>query len=145
MSSYPNFPLTGQPDYRDALDRLGPARDLALLVVYHGELARRAFLLKILNAAGYDDPGRQLHLLEWPATEPLDLAGLLGACGATKVLLFGYEPPDLGLHFTVSQYFPVTIGGTTYLLADSLEFIETTKVEGDTRAAGALWRSLRSF
>ncbi len=144
MSTFPELRLTAQPDYHAALERLGPARDLPLLVLYHGELIRRAFLLKILNAAGYDDPGQQLHLLEWPLGEPLDLAGLLRETCAVQVMLFGYELADLGLHFSVSQYFPVEISGTSYLIADSLEFIETTKEEGDTRAAGALWTAVKA-
>ena len=143
MKTFPHLRLTGQPGYADALDRLGPARDLPLLVLYHGELERRAFLLRILSAAGYPEPGTQLHLLEWSPTTPLDLAGLLRACGARQVILFGYEPAPLGLHFSVSQYFPVEVAGVRYLLADSLEFIETTKAAGDNRAAGALWKGVQ--
>ena len=137
------FRLTGQPDYADALDRLSPDRDRELLVVYHGELARRAFLGRILGAAGYRDPGQELHLLEWPAAEDLDLAGLLRGLQSRKVILFGYPPERLGLHFRVANYFPLTVAGVTFLFADSLEHIERTKEEGDNRAAGALWKAIQ--
>ncbi|NJB86603.1 hypothetical protein GGR26_002371 [Lewinella marina] len=137
------FNLIGQPERSDALARLSPARDLPLLVVYYGELSRRAFLQRILAAAGYRDPGTELHLLEWPLDQPLDLAGLVRELAVTKVILFGYDPGRLGLHFEVANYFPLQLGGVRYLLADSLEFIEQTKEAGDSRAAGALWNAVK--
>ncbi|MCP9236590.1 hypothetical protein [Lewinella sp. JB7] len=138
------FTLVGQPDTEGAVAKLGPARDLDLLVVYYGELARRAFLGRILGAAGYTEPGSQLHLLEWPADRELDLAGLVRRLGVTKVVLFGYDLQRLGLHFSVANYFPLTVGDVTYLIADSLEFIEQTKDDGDNRAAGALWTAIKA-
>lgn len=138
------FNLIGQPECADALARLGPGRDLPLLVVYFGELARRAFLQRILAAAGYRNPGSELHLLEWPADQPLDLSGLTRTLGVSRVILFGYAPARLGLHLEVANYFPVTLGGVTYLLADSLEFIEQAKSEGDNRPAGALWNAIKA-
>ncbi|WP_420461214.1 hypothetical protein [Neolewinella sp.] len=137
------FNLIGQPEVGPALEKLGPARGLELLVVYHGELSRRAFLSRILAAAGYDAPGEQLHLLEWPADQDLDLTGLVRALGVTKVMLFGYELAGLGLHFEVANYFPLEVGGVTYLIADSLEYIEEAKAGGDNRAAGALWNGMK--
>ena len=129
------FTLIGQPGIDAALEKLSPDRDRPLLVMYHGELARRAFLGRILKAAGYDEPGTQLHLLEWPAAEPLDLTGLARRIGVVKIILFGYEPKHLGLHFNVANYFPVTVAGCTYMLTDSLEFIESSK-EGRGRGCG---------
>ncbi|PPK88644.1 hypothetical protein CLV84_1614 [Neolewinella xylanilytica] len=138
------FQLIGQPEYGDALQLLGPGRDLELLVLYHGELTRRAFLGRILAAAGYQEPGKELHLLEWPASDDLDLAGLIRRTGATKIILFGYIPRRLGLHFEVANYVPITVAGITYLFADSLEFIEQTKDSGDNRAAGSLWGAMKT-
>ncbi|WP_116106673.1 hypothetical protein [Lewinella sp. IMCC34191] len=137
------FRLIGQPEYRQALQQLSPERQLDLLVVYHGELARRAFLGRILAAAGYRDPGTQLHLLEWPASDDLDLTGLIRELKVTKVILFGYTTDRLGLHIDVANYFPVSLAGVTYLLADGLEYIEQTKDAGDNRAAGALWKAIQ--
>ncbi|WP_116125680.1 hypothetical protein [Lewinella sp. IMCC34183] len=137
------FDLIGQPGPDAALALLGPARDLPLLVVYHGELARRAFLKRILGAAGYREPGRQLHLLEWPADRSLDLSGLIRRLGVHRVILFGYTPDLLGLHLHVANYTPVTLAGVSYLFADSLSYIEETKAEGDNRPAAALWNSIR--
>jgi hypothetical protein len=137
------FPLIGQPTHQPALSKLGPDRDLDLLVIYHGDLSLRKFLARILKAAGYDEPGNQLHLLEWPAGEPLDLTGLLRELGANKVILFGYDLRPLGLHVEVANYFPITLAGVTYLTADSLEYISQTKDAGDNRAAGALWAAVK--
>ena len=137
------FTLIGQPNNAVALEKLSPARDLNLLVVYHGELVLRSFLQRILGAAGYKDPGTQLHLLEWPQDTPLDLAALVRTLGVDKVILFGYDLPQLGLHLEVANYFPITVAGTTYLVADSLEYIAQTKEVGDNQAAGALWGAMR--
>ena len=137
------FRLTGQPAYAGALEQLSPDRNRDLLVLYHGELARRAFLGRILGAAGYRQPGEDLHLLEWPVTDDLDLAGLVRNLRARKVILFGYAAERLGLHFRVANYFPLTVAGVNYLFADSLEHIERTKEEGDNRAAGALWKAIQ--
>ncbi|CAH0999494.1 hypothetical protein LEM8419_00794 [Neolewinella maritima] len=137
------FTLIDQADTAGALEKLGPARDLDVLVLYYGELARRAFLGKILGAAGYTDPGTQLHLLEWPADQDLDLSTLVRSLNVNKVMLFGYTLPRLGLHLEVANYFPLTVAGTTYLIADSLDFIEDAKAGGDNRAAGALWTAVK--
>ena len=137
------FTLIGQPDNAAALEKLSPARNLDLLVVYHGELALRTFLQRILGAAGYKDPGTQLHLLEWPADVALDLSTLVRTLGVSKVILFGYDLPRLGLHLEVANYFPIEIAGTTYLIADSLEYISQTKEAGDNTAAGALWGGMK--
>ena len=137
------FTLIAQPESKAALDKLGPARDLELLVIYHGELALRQFLGRILGAAGYKEPGTQLHLLEWPVDRILDLASLLRTLGTTKVILFGYDLPLLGIHLTVANYFPVTVAGVTYLMADSLEYISQAKENGDNQPAGALWSAVK--
>ena len=142
MFPFPDLTPIGQPDYADALAALGPARDLPLLVLYHGELPRRAFLEKVLTAAGHADPAREVHLLDWPATTPLDLSGLVRELNVSTVYLFGYDLPALGLHFEVGQYFPLAVGGVTYLVADSLEFIEDSKERGDNRAARSLWAAI---
>jgi hypothetical protein len=138
------FTLITQPTYEDALHKLSPARDLELLVVYHGEIGLRDFLRRILHAAGYDEPGRQLHLLELSVNDPLDLTGLIRTLGVDRVLLFGYDLPSLGLHLRADNYQPVTVADVTYLFADSLEFISRTKENGDNRAAAALWTAIKS-
>ena len=137
------FNLIGQPEVAAALEKLGPARNLELLVLYYGELSRRAFLSRILAAAGYKEPGTQLHLLEWPVDQSLDLIGLVRKLGVKKVILFGYRLPELGIHFEVANYFPLEVAGVTYLIADSLDFIEDAKLGGDNRAAGALWNGVK--
>ncbi len=137
------FQLIAQPGYGEALERLGPDRNLDLLVLYYGELSLRTFLGRILAAAGYKEPGKELHLLEWLPAAKLDLAGLIRQTGATKVVLFGYAPARLGIHIDAANYFPVTVAGITYLFADSLEYIQQTKEGGDNRAAAALWVAIK--
>lgn len=138
-----SFTLIDQPTYDEALKLLSPARDRKLLVLYHGELARREFLSRILAAAGYDEPGTQLHLLEWPADGALDLMGLIRGLEASRVVLFGYELPQLGMHFEVANYLPIRVAGVDFLVADSLAYIEDAKNGGDNRPAGALWNAIK--
>lgn len=137
------FNLIAQPEADAALRKLGPSRDLELLVIYHGELSLREFLGRILTAAGYREPGTQLHLLEWPADNPLDLSTLIRTLGVKKVIIFGFDLPLLGNHLTVANYYPVTVAGVTYLNADSLEFISQAKEKGDNQPAGALWTAVK--
>lgn len=137
------FTLISQPETGPALQKLGPRRDLDLLIVYYGELGLREFLGRILGAAGFDEPGTQLHLLEWPVEASLDLTSLIRKLGVKRVILFGYHLPLLGNHFTVANYFPLTVAGITYLSADSLEYILESKERGDNRPAGALWSAVK--
>ena len=144
MSLFPNIDLIGQPDYADALRQLPPnaVAGVEMLVVYDTDLI---FLSRVLNAAGYDDPALQLHLLHWSAGQgDIDLAGLVRHLKIKKVMLFGQSLKGLGLHFNVADYFPVEVSACTYLVCPSVETIATAKANGDNGPAGALWRAVKA-
>ncbi|WP_020570475.1 hypothetical protein [Neolewinella persica] len=144
MSIFPNIDLIGQPEYAEALRKLSPnaVAGVDTLVVYDTDLA---FLSRVLNAAGYDDPALQLHLLGWsPDQGDIDMAGLVRHLKIRKVMLFGQELKGLGLHFNVADYFPVEVSGCTYLVCPSAETIATAKANGDNGPAGALWRAVKA-
>jgi hypothetical protein len=144
MSLFPNIDLIGQPEYADALRQLSPnaVAGVEMLVVYDDDLA---FLSRVLNAAGYDDPALQLHLLAWsPDQGDIDLAGLVRHLKIKKVVLFGQSLKGFGLHFNVADYFPVEVSGCTYLVCPSVETIATAKTNGDNGPAGALWRAVKA-
>jgi hypothetical protein len=144
MSLFPNIDLIGQPDYADALRQLSPnaVAGVDTLVIYDADLA---FLSRVLNAAGYDDPALQLHLLHWSEEQGgIDLAGLVRHLKIKKVMLFGQSSKGCGLHFNVADYFPVEVAGCTYLVCPSVETIATAKANGDNGPAGALWRAVKA-
>lgn len=144
MSLFPNIDLVGQPDYAAPLRQLPPAAVAGVdtLIVYDTDLD---FLSRVLNAAGYDDPALQLHLLKWsPEQGGVDLAGLVRHLKIQKVILFGQQTKDLGLHFNVADYFPVEVSGCTYLVCPSVEIIATAKANGNNGPAAALWRAVKA-
>jgi hypothetical protein len=144
MSLFPNIDLIGQPDYADALRQLSPnaVAGVDTLVIYDADLA---FLSRVLNAAGYDDPALQLQLLAWsPDQGSIDMAGLVRRLKISKVMLFGQELKGLGLHFNVADYFPVEVSGCTYLVCPSVATIAEAKANGDNGPAGALWRAVKT-
>ena len=144
MSLFPNIDLIGQPGYAEALRQLPPnaVAGVETLIVYDDDLA---FLSRVLNAAGYDDPALQMHLLHWsPDQGDVDLAGLVRHLKIKKAMLFGQSLKGFGLHFKVVDYFPVEVSGCTYLVCPSVETIATAKTKGDNGPAGALWRAVKA-
>ena len=144
MPLFPDIDLIGQPEYGEALRQLSPnaVAGVDLLVVYDGELD---FLTRVLNAAGFDEPALQLHLLHWsPAAGGLDLAGLTRHLAIKRVLLFGQDLQELGLHFHVADYFPVQVAGVTYLKTPPVSTIASAKANGDNGPAAALWRGVKA-
>jgi len=138
---HPNLRLTGLPDNATAIDKLDASASHNLLVLYDGNLD---FLVKVLNAAGYDRPAEQLHLLEWTADSGgLDLAALIRQLGVNKVILFGQRLNELGLHFLEYPYAPVEVAGCRYLVAQSVDLIARAKADGNNKPAGALWGSIK--
>jgi|GEM_PF-1661635 len=145
MPVFPAIDLIGQPDYREALRQLSPdaVEGVDTLVVYDTDLD---FLTRVLNAAGYAAPGRQLHLLHWSPTDgALDLTGLVRHLKIRRILLFGQDAKALGLHFHVADYFAVEVAGVIYLKAPSVEMIATAKANGDNGPAAALWRGVKEY
>jgi len=142
MRLYPDLRLINQPDNTSALAALDLDAGHNLLVLYDGELP---FLERVLKAAGYDQPAKQLHLVEWTDNKKgLDLAAILRQLGIQRVMLFGQDLVNLGLHFSVAPYFPVTVAGTTYLISESVAAIAAAKAAGNNAPAGALWRGIQT-
>ena len=143
MPPFPDFDLVNQPDPAAARERLNAnvSPEADMLVLYQDNYD---FLERVLQAAGYDDPQTQLHLLPWsPADGPLTLTTLQRQLGVTRTLLFGQDLPALGLHFQVIDFFPVTLAGVTYLTCPSVASIADAKAGGNNGPAGALWRAVK--
>ena len=139
-----SFDLINQPDLATARERLQPEVDPAadLLVVYEDDYD---FLARVLQAAGYDAPQTQLHLLPWTAADgPLTLTALQRHLGISKTILFGQDLPALGLHFQVVDFFAVTVAGVTYLQCPAVSTIAAAKASGNNGPAGALWKAVKA-
>ena len=143
MDLFPAFDLIRQPDTGPATEvSTASVKESCPLVVYDGEWQ---FLERVLNAAGYTDPAAELHLLEWTEDNgPLDLSALALKLGTDRILLFGQDLTALGLHFRIARYAPVTIGGRTYLVADSAVRIAAAKSAGDSGPSRLLWNSMKA-
>ncbi|MEM9930470.1 MAG: hypothetical protein AAF840_11670 [Bacteroidota bacterium] len=143
-SRFPDIELIGQPGFAEALRHLAPkaVAEVDMLVIYDTNFE---FLARVLNAAGFEDPQVELHLLPWTEEQGgVDLAALLRHLQVNRVILFGQDLSALGLHFQIADYFPVSIAGVTYLKVPSVDFIATAKAKGDNGPAGALWRAVKA-
>jgi len=143
MDIFPTITVTTQPDNDWLTEQITEAAaDKTLLVIYDGELG---FLERVLAAAGYADPKRELHLIRREADDAaLDLTVLCHQLGIRQVILFGQELPALGLHFNVAPYAPIEVGGRTYLVCESAVHIAEQKELGNNKPAGALWAGVKS-
>ncbi|NJC26752.1 hypothetical protein [Neolewinella antarctica] len=135
--------LIQQPDNAALAEYVSePSPDKKLLVVYDAELP---FLERVLAAAGYDDPPRQLHLVRAEKTDEfgIDLSVLAGRLEVDQIMLFGQDLSALGIHFSVVANLPVEIAGRTYLIGESLSHIAGEKEAGNNTPAAALWRGVK--
>lgn len=144
LIAQPASPDVGYPDAPEAPE----------ILVIHDSPEHRPFLDRVLAAAGYDDPDSQVYALHRPpAAGPFHLHDLIAKTGVRKIILFGQDLPDLGLHFDVRGYhrsFPnngyvaATISGVRYLIETSLVTIAEANAAGDKSHARRLWNGLRA-
>jgi hypothetical protein len=142
VTIFPDITLIEQPDNAATELQLSQRTDLDLLVVYDSELP---FLERVLAAAGYNEPAHQLHLLRWTSEDGgLRLASIIRSLQVKQVMMFGQDLQQLGLHFTVAPYFPVSLAGVTYLIAPPVKDIAEAKASGNNGPAGNLWRAIKA-
>lgn len=116
-----------------------------LLVVFVEGEERRTFLGSILKAAGFAAFEKEVSLLGVrDASTAMDLSTLLlRESKISRVMVFGIEPKQLGIHFQLAPYVPITVNGHAYLLCDDLATIMTEKAAGKPQKAAALWRAVK--
>lgn len=61
------------------------------------------------------------------------------------VLLFGFLPSQVGLHFTLPSYSPTHFKACTFLHVDPLKVIYEERQQGGKQKSGALWKCLKSI
>ncbi len=140
MKTFPDVKLVHLPDEACEFASWVPDERKCVLILYDDRLP---FLLKVLQAAGYEEPEEEIYLVRWRADESLDLTALATRLQVEKIVLFGQSLSSLGLHFTAADYFPIEVGGRTYMTCESLTRIESAKDEGNNKPAGALWRGIQ--
>lgn len=114
------------------------------LLVLYPDGNNEDFLHGILRACGYASPSEEAWLLPWPSDKPLDLTALIRYLGSKKLMLFGQQLPNLGLHLNLANYSPVKIVDTWYVQADDLDTIRDEKNAGQTQKAAALWQAIKT-
>ena len=97
------------------------------------------FLSKILKAIHYDIKS-DVVLLEIGQSESIYFQELTKKFDIKNVVLFGIPPTQLGLHFKIHQYQPLSIGDCTFLWADTLPTL--MKNQGKKRQ---LWSNLQAM
>ena len=143
MELFPVVNLIQMPDNAAfPAEELRAEPEKKLLVIYDGDLP---FVVRVLAAAGYDDPKAQLHLIRRQPedAEQLDLATLAERLDIDKVILFGQQPSDLGLHFIVQPYYPIEVAGRTYMICQAIREIAAAKSAGNNQPAAALWAGMK--
>lgn len=99
---------------------------------------------KILSAAGLNLK-EDILLLRLTRRENISFSNLGRAWPVRHVLLFGIEPKQLGLHFSLPLHQAVELGGIVFLRSHALsEIAEERQSKGRPKAA-ALWKSLRQL
>ncbi|MEM6396687.1 MAG: hypothetical protein AAF741_10095 [Bacteroidota bacterium] len=114
------------------------------LLVLYKEGSGEGFLHDILKACGYAEPSEEAWLIPWPAEQALDLTAMVRHLACDKVMLFGQQLPNLGLHLNLGHYSSVKISDVWYVKADDLDTIRDEKNAGKTQKAAALWQALKT-
>lgn len=99
---------------------------------------------KILSAAGLNLK-EDILLLRLTRRENISFSNLGRAWPVRHVLLFGIEPKQLGLHFSLPLHQAAELDGIVFLRSHALsEIAEERQSKGRPKAA-ALWKSLRQL
>lgn len=142
-----NFDIIRQPVLANEVASTVTNDAASLMVVYKGGEDRKAFLFNVLKAAGYTQAEKEVLLITLEGENTaFDLSALLlrQSKKIKKIILFGTEPTQLGLHFNVGTYVPVSVNGYTFLLAHDLILIRDEKAAGKPQKAAALWQSIKA-
>ncbi|OAV42614.1 hypothetical protein [Lewinella sp. 4G2] len=143
MDLFPRIDLITLPTIENtSVGDLQANPEKRVLIVYDEGLD---FIQRVLAAAGYDQPGEQIHFLQAAKDDEdgLDLSGLIHRLEVNKICLFGQDLPKLGLHFSVSPYFPLKLAGRTYMTCPSAATIAADKERGDNKSSRALWGGIK--
>jgi hypothetical protein len=95
------------------------------------------FLGKILKAVQYDIT-QDVLLISLPQETQIDLTKMMRDVDISRVILFGIPLKDIGIHYNLPNYRPVTINSKTFLLAEKLGQISNNQLKKKD-----LWNALQ--
>lgn len=108
------------------------------------ESALEAFLDKVLQAVGLR-LSIDVLLIKVTQGDAYSFSRFSRRYPLRQALIFGVEAQDLGLHFQLPLYQPVTVGGATFLRAHGLAEILEERRQGGREKAGQLWKALQEL
>jgi hypothetical protein len=131
--------IAAAPAMTDALGRGQSARGI-LIVSQQGTdvTAEHAFLQKVLGAAQIDLERDTFLVSLDGAKSPPALYPLIRSRQPQVVLVFGWQPKELGIHIQAPKYQPFQFNDTTFLWADALALLEPDRI-----LKGQLWTALK--
>lgn len=108
------------------------------------ESALEAFLEKVLQAAGLR-LSIDVLLIRVTQGDIFSFSRFSHRYPLRQALIFGIEARDMGLHFQLPLYQPVTVGSVTFLRAHGLAEILEERRQGGREKAGQLWKTLQEL
>lgn len=138
------FPLS---DWRQANERLSGNNARHVLVVteqQQGNEELTDFLGKILSAVKLNLVEDTL-LLKLTRRENISFSDLSRHHSIRQVLLFGIEPRQLGLHFSLPLNVPMSFGGRFFLYTYPLALLFEERTADSRPKAASLWKNLKQL
>ncbi len=147
VPSFIDFPFFPLEKTQDLLDHLrGRGKQKILLVYASGPEAELdvSYAERIIGAVKLS-LDEDMYLLPWREKADYSLSGLLRQLQIDRVLVFGVEPADLGLHFQAPRFLPIRVDGRTFLFSCSLTRLRNNREAGNRENAVKLWNALQQM
>lgn len=146
-STFLDFHLFPVPEDRPSKFFTKGLGEKGIWIWYHANQAEQSemesFLGNIFSAAQID-LAQDTRCGCLTKQETFSFSQLEGGSSAEFVFLFGIDAKQIGLHFYLQPYHPVSFNGTVFVLADAIADIFEERQAGKKEKSGQLWRILKS-
>jgi hypothetical protein len=142
-----DFDLFAVPEAQKLRDVVRGAGNQKVFVVFTGideEPALFPFLQKIFQATKIDIE-QDTYYLPLTAEASFGLAAIPQAKESEIIIIFGFTPPQAGLHLQVPRYQITPFRGQKLLFADALPAIYQERQAGKKEMSGALWGAMKAL
>lgn len=139
------FEITDLPDAdANMLNRQGEnARGILVVTEAVEDPALKPFLERILRGVQIELDRDALWLSPEPGAAVPSLSTLMRHAAFDTVLVFGYEPAQLGLQINWQHYAPIPFLGKTLLFSHSLPLIMEERNRNEKTYSGPLWAAVK--
>jgi hypothetical protein len=103
-----------------------------------------SFLAKVFQAIKIDLQ-QDTCFINMVLIQSLNLAAMLQKYKAKSIILFGLEPPQLGIQFQLPPYALIEHQGVQYLRVDDLKAIYDERQNGGKKMSGQLWKAIQKL